>query len=469
MDTWRLRRGLAPAALVFLTACLGPGPYGSGPAPGAPGVGDPLFPGLGNGGYDVRHYGLTLVYDPATRHLTGTADITARATQHLSSFRLDLRGLAVREVTVQGERAGVKRVGDELVVRPRNAVPEGGELRTVVRYSGRPGAITDPDGSEEGWIPTADGAIAVGEPAGSMAWFPGNHHPTDKATYTLAITVPRGLTAVSNGALTRRTESGSGTTFVWDSDRPMASYLATLAIGRYELLRGTAPGANRNGREGTPVITAAHTSVPARGRALLARVPEIVRWATRTFGPFPFSTTGATLAPAGSLGYALETQTRPVLPSDRADLPTLVHEIAHEWYGNAVSPRSWKDMWLNESFATYAEWLWAEESGGVPVEDSFRAAYERADNWAFPPADPPSAAEVSGAPVYGRGAMVLHRVREELGEGLFRRLLVEWPRDRRDGNASTAEFTAYVEKLSGKDLDAVWKTWLYGTGRPPRS
>lgn len=298
--------GALAVCLLALTGCDDDGRADA----GAPGVGDPYFPLAGNGGYDVSHYGLTLSYDPGTGRLTGRAVVTARATRDLAAFDLDLAGLDVRDVTVGGRRAGVRRSGQELTVRPAGAVGAGETFETVVRYSGRPRTLTDPDGSQEGWLPTADGALALGEPVGGMAWFPGDHHPSDKAAYDLTVTVPEGLTAVSNGQLTRATTSGGRTTYTWHTAEPMASYLATLAIGRYEVRRSTTGG-------GVPVYTAVDPEQADDSRAVLARLPEIMDWATYNFGPYPFSSTGAVVERPGDAEYALETQNRPVFPAPR--------------------------------------------------------------------------------------------------------------------------------------------------------
>lgn len=461
-----VRTAAAGCALLALTLTgCGGGVRGT---PGGAGLHDPYFPRAGNGGYDVSHYGLTLDYDPGRRHLTGTAVITARATKDLSAFDLDLVGLDVRSVTVEGRAAWFSRAGQELTVRPHGDLLKGKTFTATVRYSGRPQVVVDPDGSREGWLPTADGALALGEPVGSMAWFPGNHHPSDKAGYDISVTVPEGLRAVSNGELRSETTSGGRTTFRWRTAEPMASYLATVAIGRFEITRSTT-------RSGLPVYVAVEPSQVRESGAVPARIPEVVEWAERRFGPYPFSSTGAIVGRREDAGFALETQNRPFFPG-APDIGTLVHELAHQWYGDSVTPKSWRDMWLSEAFATYAQWLWDEDHGGRTAQQAFDALHRGgyfADGagdgavWSFPPAEPVDAAHISGRPVYERGAMVLHKIRQAVGDHAFDGIVRGWAAAHRHGNADTADFTAYVEKKApGTDFGAVWADWLYRDGKP---
>ncbi|MFB7544797.1 M1 family metallopeptidase [Streptomyces zaomyceticus] len=507
--------GLAAAltALVLLAGGCTDATGGVRGTPGAAGLRDPYFPKLGNGGYDVRHYALTLAYDPGTGRLDGTAEITARATQDLSAFNLDLAGLTVAGATVDGDPAAVNRAGNELTLRPREEIRDGAEFRTTVRYAGVPESITDADGSQEGWLRTGDGAVAVGEPAGSMTWFPGNHHPSDKATYTITLTVPAGLEGISNGVRTaRRTAADGRVTTEWRATEPMAGYLATVAIGRYETDEsvertdgtGTGPGPTTVPATGTAtgpatpaapstspstspstpasppgptptaapaptavsVLTAAERSVAASSAALRGEIPEILDRQIRRFGPYPFSSAGAIVTRDGTLGYALETQTRPVFPAASFDRTTLVHELAHQWFGNSVSPATWRDLWLNEGFATYAEWLYTEEYEHVPARTHFERAFAQEANWAFPPTAPPTAENLFDPPVYQRGAMVLHKLRETVGDRTFDEILRGWPAKYRHANASTDDFTAYAESVAGRDLDELWDVWLFGDGKP---
>ncbi|MBW5483865.1 M1 family metallopeptidase [Streptomyces bambusae] len=458
----------AVAALVLAAtsaACTG-GPVQG--RPGASGLRDPYFPKAGNGGYDVEHYGLDLAYDPDSGRLEGVAVLTARATQGLSSFNLDLDGLDVQGVTVQGAGARFNRTGHELTVRPADDLKKNEVFRTEVRYAGEPRAVKDLDGAQEGWVRTEDGALGVGEPVGSMAWFPGNHHPSDKATYDITLRVPKGYEGVSNGELRSRTDGADGrTAFAWHSAEPMASYLAIAAVGPYKISTGRSPA-------GVPLYNAVAPEAAQESAPALDRLGEVVDWGSRVFGPYPFATAGAVVEPEGTLGYALETQSRPVY-SGPPDVDLLVHETAHQWFGNCVSPASWKDMWLNEGFAVYAEWLWSEQHQGPSAQERFEAFLdgdtevddEAGTDWAaFPPASPPGAAHISDPPVYYRGAMVLHRIRQEVGDEDFFALVRGWVADHRYGNADTADFTSYAEEQTGTDLDEVWDVWLYGKGRP---
>ena len=465
----RIRRTTSAAALLFAlttaaTACaaVAGGVEGK---PGAAGLRDPYFPRLGNGGYDVTHYDLELDVDvrPGGDELRGTATITARATQDLSSFNLDLAGLDVTGASVEGRPAAVNRAGSELTLRPdadvEDRLRDGRTFRTVVHYSGAPRTITDRDESKEGWLKTADGSLALGQPTGSMTWFPGNNHPSDKASYDITVTVPKGLTAVSNGEQVSRRTAGDRTTYHWRATEPMASYLATVAIGPYTTKSSRTP-------EGVEVFTAVDPKVARASGPVLARIPEVMTWAAGRFGPYPFASTGAIVDRREDSEYALETQNRPVFPGTPST-GLLVHELAHQWFGNSVTPETWQDMWLNEGFATYAEWLWSEDREDTPTRESFDVAFANDLNWAFPPADPPSAAELSAPPVYGRGAMVIEKLRQAVDDDkVFFALLAGWAKEHRHGNASTEDFTAYAEKRTGLDLSELWDTWLYGDGRP---
>lgn len=643
-------------------------------SPGAPGIGDPYFPLDGNGGYDVLHYDLDVAYAPDTDALAGVASLRARATQNLSRFDLDLEGLTVRSVTVDGRAARFRRDGQELVVTPRKGLRKGREFVVVVRYDGVPEPIQDGLG-ESGFLHTADGAVVVGQPHVADTWFPVNDHPADTATYTLKVTAPTGLDVVSNGDLVRtKAVAGDRTRWTWRSRDPMASYLLTLAIGSYatrtyeaggvryldavaralevpfagpssgerflysqqadasykratreiavpagggsvsfdvtrdtefgwdfflveartaggddwttlpdtqghtsqdtgfscpdgwhalhpfleryqtvtadgcdptgtsgqwwaatgpsagperwtvdlsayagttvelsfsvvsdrivqnagvvlddvevstgagttsfeddaEPLDGwTVPGAPDgsapNANDWTTTNADDLTTVAEVANASLARQPEILDFLAESFGPYPFRIGGGIVVDI-PIGFALETQTRPLysplfFTDQQAGDSVVVHELAHQWFGDDLTLQRWQHIWLNEGFATYAEWLWAEREGIATPQEIF-------DSFAAIPADEPFWSVVIGDPgpdllfdgaVYNRGAMTLHALRQEIGDETFLRLLRTWAKKNSGEHVTVPQFIALAEKVSGRDLDAFFTTWLFTGAKP---
>jgi aminopeptidase N len=443
---------LAPAAAAH--------PGGT-PQVGAPGLGDPFFPLAGNGGYDVAHYDLDLAYDPATKVLDGTAEIAATATESLSRFDLDLRGFTVAGVRVNGRPATVTRDGQELQIAPARPLGERHPFVVEVTYGGTPEVVTDPDGSIEGWVPTTDGAFVVGEPQGSPSWFPGNDNPRDKATYDVSVAVPDGITAMSNGVLVSKRSRGGTTTWSWREDSPMATYLATATLGNFELTR------SRIGRIQSYV--AVDPSQAAESAPVLARLPEVVRFFADLVGPYPFDAVGAIVDDAPEVGYALESQTKPNFDS-APDPTTLAHEIAHQWYGDSVTLTEWPDIWLNEGFATYSEWLWDEHDGGPTPQERFDELYATPatdELWDPAPNALPDPSVLFSAPPYDRGAMTLQALRARVGDRAFFRILRGWYAENRDGNVTTADFIALAERESKQDLEAFFTAWLTTPGKPP--
>jgi hypothetical protein len=646
--------------------------------PGAPGVGDPYVPRDGNRGYDVKRYRLNLRYQPATGRLSGVATIKARSTQNLSRFNLDLDGLRVRSIRVNGHRATWTRHAGELTIDPKGAgLRQGRQFRTVVRYDGRPRLFMSRSLGAGGFFHTDDGAVVAGQPHAASAWFPANDHPTDKAVYTFRISAPRSLQVVANGSLTRRQNHGSLTAWTWSAGKPMASYLATIAIGHFDLTHHRTRGisywdavdsrlfqpvaAPRTGRQlaisqqadssykrltrsidvppggaqlsfwvnrntepdwdfffveahtaglddwttladthghtqtgtgascpvwldlhpflehyqtgradgscaasgstgswhaatgssdgyenwvldlsgyagrtvevslsqasddsvqvygafvdditvstgpgttsfepdgdtldgwttpgapaGSPgntndwvVGTAAQTPPPAGvvARASLRKQPEILAFLSSYFGRYPLKVAGGIVEKDDRIQFALETQTRPVYTSaffgNQADGDSvIVHELAHQWYGDSLAVRRWRDIWLNEGFATYAEWLWARHEGRGTPAGIFASVYN-----AIPPSDPfwalkignPGPNHLFDQPVYLRGAMTLHRLRQVVGDHDFFRILRRWASTRSGDNVTTPQFIRLAERVSGKHLHGLFRSWLYTAGKP---
>ena len=431
--------------------------------PGGAGIGDAYFPTYGNGGYDVLHYDLKVKYDPATDRLDGRAALRATATADLSAFNLDLAGLDVRSVIVSGAKTDFRREGAELVVPVPPGLARGTEFTVDVAYDGIPAPLRNETLGEGGFLHTADGAIALGQPESASTWFPVNDHPRDKATYAYEITVPDGLVALSNGVPQGTTTVNGWTTWKWAERTPMASYLSTLVIGEYEVTRAE--------HRGRPVVTAVPRElVGTDADRAMASTTKVADFLETVFGPYPVESYGGIVITDPRIGYALETQSRPVYSAGffaDGDTSVVAHEIAHQWFGNSVALARWQDIWLNEGLATYAEWLWTEESGGRTAAATFADQYARspAEIWRTPPGDPGAADLFSGS-VYQRGGMTVHALRVTIGDDAFFRTLKTWLAEKRDGNATTEEFVATAERVSGVALDDLFDTWLYGTAQP---
>ncbi len=470
MGAHRLTTTLSAALLALATtacsasdgAVASPSPprAGSGTA-GAAGIGDPDFPLDGNGGYDVAHYGLKLSYDPGTRRLVGTATIDAKAVQDLTTFNLDLRGLTVSRVTVDGAGARFERRADELTVTAPTAITEGSRFSVKVEYSGVPEPIRDSANlGTYGFVPTADGSFVACEPNGAKTWFPSNDHPADKSTFDFEITVPEGITAIANGALDGEPKTSDGkTTFVWHEKHPMVTYLATMTTGKFSVRTGTSPG-------GIPIYAATDPRFSGSLNDLYTLSGKITDYWSKVFGPYPFSETGGVVDDFAA-GYALENQTKPLYGGFGPDQSIISHELAHQWFGDSLSLTRWRDLWLNEGFATYAEWLWDEHVGDSTVEQTFKSHYANASDpmWSYPPGVARKN-DLFDNSVYTRGAMTLHALRHRIGDETFFALLKKWTADHKYGSVTTEQFIALAEKMSGQQLDDLFDAWLFQPRRP---
>lgn len=441
------------------------GRSGPDPEPGSPGIGDPYFPTLGNGGYDVAHYDIALEYDPAGTEIDATTVMTSKATQDLSRFDLDFRdALDIVSIEVGGGEATWERFGDDIVVTPGEPIRSGEDFDTQVHYRGEPLALVDSDFPfEYGWIRTASGGTYVfSEPNGASAWLPSNDHPSDKATFTFAITAPEQFEVAANGTLDSHDIGPDGKrTWRWTMDEPMATYLAIIAIGDFEMSEPVTVN-------GVVIRHFFATGLGPAAEAVVATTPQMLAVFSELFGEYPFDTYGI-VAVAEPLGFAMESQTMSLFGSDlmsgSAEGERIVaHELAHQWFGDNVSPRRWQDMWLNEGFASYGEALWLERSrDGFDIDAYMAQTIQGLD---LEPIGDPGRDNLFGNGVYRRGAATLHALRRTIGDDDFFRTLQLWNSQYRFSSATTRDFVALASQVSGVDLADFFDSWLNAVPMP---
>jgi aminopeptidase N len=430
-----------------------------------------VLPVGGQRGYDVQHYDLSFSYDPATDRLDALNKITAKATQNLSRFDLDFQQLTVKGVDVNDRAASFIRNGQELVITPAKGIANGSTFTVNVRYGGVPQTIVGSPivfGSPYGFIHTDDGAFMGDEPNATSTWIPLNDHPSDKATWTFHVTVPAGLEVIANGRLVKMSQSAGKSTWTWDEPNPMSNYLATADIGEWEFKTGTTP---RGISETVGLDPTLRQSNPAAMDFFYNTTAEATDLWNDTFGTYPFDSTGAIADNATyngqSIGFSLETQTRPLYSAVRST-STIAHELAHQWFGDSVAVRAWKHIWLNEGFASFAQYLWDEHLGVRTGHEDFLLDYSRPASdpfWTIIVADPQRDTMFARA-VYRRGAMTLQALREKIGDVPFFKILRTWAADHKHGTATTEEFIALSEQISGRDLSDFFRIWLYTPEKP---
>lgn len=434
---------------------------------GSDGAGDNYYPTYGNGGYDVSNYFLDLDWDDDERTIDGDATITMTATQDLAQFNLDLVGLEVTQVVVDGEAATFERLGRELQIRPATAIVDGAEAVVVVSYNGRP-RLLDSIGApfSTGWTDLGDHIVVAGEPEGAAGWYPVNEHPIDKATYRIEITADSDLAVAANGTQLSVVEDGDKTTWIYESVNPQAHYLTTVAIGDF------LPHQGEPSESGVLVRHFFHRNVFDESVATMRRTGQMIDAFEEVFGPYPFENYGAVVVDA-DLGFALETQTLSVFGRDLVDSfasreDIVAHELAHQWFGNHISVGQWSDIWLNEGFATYSEYLWLEASEpGYDIDAAVRGDYNDLNFLLATPAGAPPASDLFNASVYLRGGFTLHALRTTIGDDAFFQLLNTYVEEFGGANAVTRDFTSLAEDISGQDLDAFFDAWLFDPQVPP--
>lgn len=440
------------------------------PSPGAPGLGDPIFPLDGNGGYKVNRYLLDFDWQAPRTPFEAAATVKATTTQALSRFDLDFAGNTLHTVTVDGTTAKAVRDGDELVITPAKPLAKGKSFTVKVTYTADPTQMRHRDDAIEdyGWIPTPDGTVLYPQPNGVKMIFPSNDHPSQRAPITFRITTPPGLTAVAGGELTGRAEQADGRVkWTYDSEQPLATQLAQLAIGRFTFVDSTGP-------HGLPIRDVVPDDLVAPTEQYRKLTAEHLAWLEERLGPYPFNRYGLLVGDT-DLGVALETQTLSLIP--KADLlgdrvgaeRNLVHELTHQWTGDSVGIKTWSDLWLSEGHARFYERLYSEAHGGDSFEATMKTAYASHDQWRHDYGAPaePTEPNLFKRMRYDGSTLVLYALREKVGQETFGRIERAWVTEYRGKIAGTQDYVDLASKVAGQDLDNFLHPWLYGAKTPP--
>jgi aminopeptidase N len=423
------------------------------------GLGDPLLPTAGNPGYDVLHYAINLdILDVETGELRATTTVELVAATELPRFNLDFSALEISEIIVNDANADFAYADGELTITPAQPLRSGQNADVRIAYGGIPRPIGNPMIGASGYIVYDDGIYVAGQPNSATSFIPVNDHPRDKATYDITITVPEPYLAISNGTLEQETDNGSTTTYRYVMNEPMASYLITLAVGEFAVYPQTGPG-------DLPMRTYIPLDADPSVSGAFKRQGEIIEYLETLFGDYPFDSAGGVVVDDPTMGFALETQTMPIYSTSIVEFVgelVVVHEIAHQWFGNSLSVYAWDDIWLNEGFASYAEALWVEYvDGGAAFRQYLRDFYNTA-RWSRVLPGMPTLQTIFDGAIYHRGALTLHALRMRVGDEVFFDILRTYATEFRYSNVTTEDFIAIAERVSGESLGPLFDEWLFG-------
>lgn len=426
---------------------------------------DPFFPTFGNAGIDVQHYDLALTVDPVPTHIVGKATLLVKATTNLISFSLDLHALKVNSVTVNLKTASFSQSGDKLTITPTASIKSGSAFLVAIGYAGNPDAIADPTAAAEsglvlGWLTHGKAAYVVSEPVGASTFFPVNDDLKDKATYTFRVTVPEPYVAATNGRLLATKDLGAKRRYTFEMLQPMASWLATVQVNQFKVVEAKTKG-------GVKVRTYATADTTSEAIAGFQAAKDMIPFLETRFGPYPFETYAAVAIADPTLEYALETQTISVFPKDWYSSDVVAHELAHQWFGDSVSVKQWKDLWLAEGFATYVEVLWPNRANRAAFDKTMLAIYNSVKINAVGPAVVDKPEDLFSDRTYNRGVMVLYALEKKIGQPMLYKVMRTWASNNRYRKVTTADFVNTVVSVTkDRSLRAFVNHWIYDATVP---
>ncbi|WP_159614837.1 M1 family metallopeptidase [Glutamicibacter sp. JC586] len=410
----------------------------------------------GSGTYTVEHYDVNLVVKLASNHLDGRATLLIRALEDLNEIELNLNGLKVSKATCQGRKVSVGKKHHRVVVSTPSQVKAGEHIELQLRYAGNP-SVDNSLWGEVGWEELTDGVLVSGQPVGASTWFPCNDHPSHKSSYRFEISTDAGYRVVANGNLISHRRAATRETWVHEQREPMATYLATLQIGRYREI-----SFDRGGHLVAYAVPG--TDLPVRGA--FAKQGDMAEIFEKKFGPYPFEHYKIVVVD-DELEIPLEAQGMSIFGRNHLSLDweaqrLIAHEFAHQWFGNSLTPDRWQDIWLNEGFACFSEWVYSDQAGIMSLEQRARAAYKMLDEL---PQDlqigDPGPEDMFDDRVYKRGALTLYALMKALGDQTFYAMLQDWTGTYQHKSVDTNKFTEHVKKHAlGVDVSSILEQWL---------
>ncbi|HTR54862.1 MAG TPA: M1 family aminopeptidase [Kofleriaceae bacterium] len=427
---------------------------------------------------DIQHIALVLDVDPGKHIVSGTATLRGVAiAAGARSVELDAVELTVERVTANGETAKFRHDGKKLRVELPAPLAAGAALTLAIAYRGAPRRglyFTAPD---DGYPDKPRQVWTQGQDEDSRYWFPCFDSPHEKATSELEVTVPAQMFAVSNGTLVSDKTKGAKRTLHWKLDVPHSCYLITLAVGEFSSIE-------TRWRD-TPVVYYVVRGRERECERTLARTPQMIELFSQRFGvPYPYPRYAQVLVAdfifGGMENTSATTLTDTILLDERAaidyDVDALVsHELAHQWFGDLVTCRDWGEGWLNEGFATYAEYIWREHHEGRDAadleleewadmyfgEDAGRYRRTIATKLYDEPID------IFDHHLYEKGGRVLHMLRALLGDDAFWRALSHYLKKHAHGLVESRDLARAVEDATGKVVDWFFSQWVIdGAGHP---
>ncbi len=422
-------------------------------------IGDSFSPELGSSSYDVQNYIIQIKLDPAlTNYLEAVVEIQAISLEDsLSEMSLDFIGFDIASIQVNGEDIDYSRNGDKLNIQLPHIISSGESFQVRIGYSGnivlRPSRYVTFEDSVGMIFPSDESILIASEPDGARFWLPCNDHPRDKALFRIEITAPENYLAASNGRLIETEELSDGQIkYIWEHNYPMATYLATIVVGDYERYEQVTSG-------GILIRDYIFPETKELAFAAFANTSEMLSWLESLLGPYPFDTYGHATVDIG--GFSLETQSLVMMSNEMLGEDVVIHEMVHMWFGDWVSLDSWGEMWRNEGFATYLSWYWFFKDDSVGFNRLMQNRINEVQSAGnLEPLGDLTPNNLFSYETYIKGGVMVHALREEVGDEAFFAGLKLYFERYGGGTASDLEFQQVMEEASGTSLLKFFGQWL---------